>query len=214
MGTYLPTIKFKPRPNENVKELKERINEMIGSTIEENFKTVDSSFALENYNYVIAELGNEKLADLYRIMGPFDFGAYNPRDELGDQASPKDRDDKDGQSDGEESDSDKVFMQDFWDTRRSGARYRGELLGESKRPHGVGIKVFGKSSMYEGYFKDGACHGLGRGITSTGECYQGMFEEDEMTGQGMFYWPDGRIYEGEFYGGRKVGRGRIFWPNG
>merc|ERR1711998_341369 len=132
-----------------------------------------------------------KLAKIYTIMGPLDYGSYTPADD-GTEASVRvggDRDGEDGKSDN--SDEEKTFMQEYFEARKSGAMYKGELNGETRRPHGVGIKIFNKTSLYEGYFKDGTCHGAGRGITSNGECYQGMFDEDEMTGSGMFYWPDG-----------------------
>ena len=72
-------------------------------------------------------------------------------------------------------------MEYNWVNRRSGAKYRGEVLMSNRRPEGKGIKVFQShkgTSLYEGYFNDGMCHGIGRGITSKGEIYQGTFHED------------------------------------
>ena len=60
-----------------------------------------------------------------------------------------------------------------WLKRRSGAEFRGEINQDSKRPDGMGIKIFGGTSLYEGFYADGVCSGLGRGITSKGEVYQG-----------------------------------------
>ena len=60
--------------------------------------------------------------------------------------------------------------------------YKGEVSTENRRPDGKGIKIFDKKSLYEGYFRNGACHGYGRAIASTGEVYEGMFNEDAMDG--------------------------------
>ena len=208
LGTFLPSMKFKPKPNETPKDMRARIKDLIDTSIAENFKEIDNSFSLDNYNFVTAELGNEKIANVYRVLGPFDYGSYDRKKEMADERG--DNDDDESKEDSDDDDR-KAYLQDYWDTRRSGAQFRGEVMSESKRPHGMGIKVFNKNSLYEGYFKDGTCHGAGRGITSNGECYQGMFEDDEMNGLGMFYWPDGRIYEGDFLGGKKQGKGRMFW---
>lgn len=73
----------------------------------------------------------------------------------------------------DEDEDDKRYLDMTWQKRRSGAEFRGEINQDSKRPDGMGIKIYGGTSMYEGFFVDGCCHGLGRGITSKGEVYQG-----------------------------------------
>ena len=145
------------------------INEMVNTQIAQNIKPVDNSFAMENYTYVTEELGNEKIAEIYRILGPLDynFSFSNPEE---DESPLKKK--GDGDSDEEASEEEeKRILQDYYDQRRSGAMYRGEILQDTKRPDGVGIKIHHQRALYEGHFKDGACHGFGRGITSKGEVF-------------------------------------------
>lgn len=73
-----------------------------------------------------------------------------------------------------------------FDSRKSGAIYRGQINLESTKADGIGIKIFPNCSIFEGQFCDGKINGFGRGITSRGELYQGMFIQDAMHGEGLF----------------------------
>jgi hypothetical protein len=69
-------------------------------------------------------------------------------------------------------------MQADFQTRRSGAIYRGQCKIINGRPDGIGLKIFNGSSLYEGFFDNGQCNGTGRAISSKGEIYQGEFKTD------------------------------------
>jgi len=140
-------------------------------------------------------------------LGPFDYNQYQEEEE--DQVKLVAESEA-----GSEQLEDGRTMQLDWETRRSGAQYRGEIAMYNRRPDGRGIKVYQGKSLYEGYFSNGMCNGWGRGITSAGEVYQGGFAEDQMEGKGFFHWPDGRIFEGEYLGGKKHGKGKFFEANG
>lgn len=212
MGTYLPSVHLKFEKDEDMADAADRIRHQMTTLMAKNLSPVDQEFSMENYKYVTEEMGNDVIAAIYKTLGPFDYSAFDEKANNADEEAPN----LSQRSGSNMSDimNDTRVPQDHWEPRKSGAMFRGWINESTKRPDGVGIKVHKKSSMYEGYFKDGLCHGLGRGITSRGEVYQGMFDCDEMDGFGMFYWPDGRIYEGMFEGGKKMGEGRYFWPNG
>lgn len=133
------------------------------------------------------------MKDIYRKLGPFDHFEHYDKDE--------------------NIETDRVLEMQF-DTRKSGAMYRGQISADTARPDGMGIKIFPNNSVFEGHFDDGKINGWGRGITSRGEIYQGPFENDVMQGEGLFQWPDGRLYYGKFDGGKKHGPGIYMWANG
>ena len=62
---------------------------------------VDHSFGLSNYNYVMENISEQVVKDVYRSLGPFDHYEYKEDDETG-------------------MDSQREMQLDF-DTRRSGA---------------------------------------------------------------------------------------------
>ena len=133
-----------------------------------NLTPVDQEFSMENYKYVTEEMGNDVITSIYKTLGPFDFSAFDEKtNQDEDNASHSQR----SSSNMSECLNETRVPQDHWEPRKSGAMFRGSINESTKRPDGVGIKVHKKSSMYEGYFKDGLCHGLGRGITSRGEVY-------------------------------------------
>ena len=139
------------------------------------------------------EVTDKTVRDIYKVLGPFDhFAGRDPDDDL---------------------DSQRMLKTDF-ETRRSGASYRGQVNIENFRPDGMGFKVYPNNSMFEGFFEEGQINGLGRGITSRGEVYQGPFVYDIMEGEGLFQWPDGRLFFGNFHNGKKQGMGTYLWPNG
>lgn len=168
---------------------------------------MDNSFSLDNFSYATVEMANDKIGEIYKMLGPFDYSQY---EEVVDEESIVPPSGSSSDVGGE----DKRETQLYWESRKSGAQYRGDINIDTKRPDGKGFKVFQGKSLYEGFFKDGMCHGFGRGITGKGEVYQGGFNEDQMDGNGFFYWPDGRIYEGDWVGGKRHGKGKYFWPNG
>jgi len=58
-----------------------------------------------------------------------------------------------------------------FDTRKSGAMYKGQLSSATQKSDGMGFKVYPNNSIFEGNFEDGQINGLGRGITARGEVY-------------------------------------------
>lgn len=139
--------------NDITVDLRERINGFI--------KKVDHSFGLSNYNYILEKMKDERVKDIYRTLGPFDhWEHYNADDDMGEERS----------------------MTLEFDKRKSGAAYRGQVHVDTLRPDGFGIKIYPKSSVFEGRFSDGKIYGWGRGITSRGEIYQGPFNNDMMHG--------------------------------
>jgi hypothetical protein len=133
-------------------------------------KPVDNHFSLECFNYATTELGNENIARIYNLLGPFDYSKW--KDEA------LEDDNKPLLSDDEADFAERRMPQEHFEKRRSGAMYRGDVLSANRRPDGKGFKVFNGSSVYEGTFHDGTCHGIGRGITAKGEVYQGDFHND------------------------------------
>ena len=75
MGTYIPAVKLQFKGDDGMQETGLKVKDMIQKTISENVKEIDNSFSMENYVYVTEELGNEKLADAYRVLGPFNYHA-------------------------------------------------------------------------------------------------------------------------------------------
>ena len=78
-------------------DLKERINSYI--------QKIDHGFALKNYMYVIENVKDETVKDIYRSIGPFDHFEHRNVDD----------DDLDTQR----------FLRLDFDKRKSGALYRG-----------------------------------------------------------------------------------------
>ena len=148
---------------------------------------------MDNFEYVVQNVKDEKIADIYRQLGPYDH--YANRDPLADV------------------DINRAMKLDF-DARKSGALYKGQISIASGKPDGYGFKIYPNNSMYEGSFDEGQIHGMGRGVSSKGEVYQGEFAFDQMDGKGLFQWPDGRAYFGQFKEGQKQGKGMFMWPNG
>lgn len=118
----------------------QKIKEDISLKLDEAMILCDSSFAINNYKYITVDLGNQKLAEIYELLGPFDYSTYNPDD---DQADLLDED---------REEEERRVWQEHFQQRRSGAQYRGELETEFYRPDGKGFKVFEGKSVYEGYF--------------------------------------------------------------
>lgn len=67
-------------------------------------------------------------------------------------------------------DTQRQMRMDF-ETRKSGAMYRGQINQENSKPDGIGFKVYPNNAMFEGFFEEGQINGFGRGITSRGEVY-------------------------------------------
>ena len=54
----------------------ERIQHDIKAKLESYVIECDNKFSLDNFEYVTKELGNQKLSDIYQMLGPFDYSAY------------------------------------------------------------------------------------------------------------------------------------------
>ena len=107
-------------------DLRERLNSYIAK--------VDHSFALANYEYILANVKDDNIKDIYKTLGPFDhFATHDVDDEM---------------------DTQRTLRLDF-DYRKSGAQYRGQSDMESGKPDGIGFKLYPNNSMFEGYFDGG-----------------------------------------------------------
>lgn len=91
---------------------------------------------------------DERVRDVYKSLGPFDHFEHK-EDDLG---------------------AARVLRMDF-ETRKSGASYRGQISLDSAKPDGMGIKIYPNNSVFEGTFNEGKINGWGRGLTSRGELY-------------------------------------------
>ena len=95
--TYIPTVTMNiPNYDENQR----KIETTLESLINKDLKFVENSFAMENFEYVTNELGNEKIAEIYSLLGPLDFSNYvepkdddSPRGDTGSRATGSDFDD-------------------------------------------------------------------------------------------------------------------------
>lgn len=65
---------------------------------------LDHSFALSNYDYVMTEISDKTIRDIYKVLGPFDHYQHHDCDD--------------------DMDTQRTLRTDF-DHRRSGAQYRG-----------------------------------------------------------------------------------------
>ena len=146
---YLPQTKVilkedkvKKALNEITVDIRERLNGYIVK--------LNHQFALDNYDYVINEVSDKTIQDIYKVLGPFDHYAYHEFD-----------DDLDTQR----------TMKTEFEYRRSGAKYRGQINMDTLKQDGIGFKTYPNGAMFEGFFEEGQIHGYGRGITSRGEVY-------------------------------------------
>ena len=169
LNNYMPKVKLRV---EDYGETIKKIQEDLKLKLDKYLEKVDSTFALENYDYLTKELENPKLKSVYELMGPFDFHQFKEEEDENQEDESSTRQTAEGET------PQKRDLQVHFEPRRSGALYRGEVNLEKNRPDGKGFKIFNKRSTYEGYFKNGVCHGFGRGVTSSGEVYQGIFVDD------------------------------------
>ena len=72
-SVYTPnfTINF-----ENLMDTKDKISSDLKLKLESYFIESDNQFSLKNFDYITQELGNQKLADIYQLLGPFDYSKY------------------------------------------------------------------------------------------------------------------------------------------
>jgi hypothetical protein len=156
MSNYMPTYKLNKM--DDIPEVTKQINKQITEKQAFYLEQIDHTLAISNFNHITKELGKTKIGAIYNMLGPFDFFQQEPKKN-------KSKDDDEFEEDN------KRCLEMDWIKRRSGAEFRGEMNQETKRPDGMGIKIFDGTSLYEGYYKDGCCDGYGRGITSKGEVY-------------------------------------------
>lgn len=55
-------------------DLRERINSFV--------EKIDHTFALDNYKYVMEQIADENIKDIYRKLGPFDHFEHRDPDEM------------------------------------------------------------------------------------------------------------------------------------
>lgn len=58
-----------------------------------------------------------------------------------------------------------------FESRKSGAIFRGQTSLATQKPDGYGFKAYPNNSIFEGFFIEGQINGYGRGITARGEVY-------------------------------------------
>ena len=108
-------------------ELKERFQSLV--------EKIDHSFSLENFKYVVENITDPVIKDIYRQLGPFDHFEHRDPEEM-------------------EMDAQRGLRLDF-DERKSGAKYRGQINEQTCRPDGYGFKVYPNNALFEGYFAEG-----------------------------------------------------------
>lgn len=82
--------KYSIKGTEDIKSIKEKIRIDIQTKIDAQIVEVDNEFSIENFEYVTSKMTNEKIANIYQMLGPFDFSAYEaPKDELEEPTSGK-----------------------------------------------------------------------------------------------------------------------------
>ena len=99
-----------------------------------------------------------------------------------------------------------------------GSIYNGELM--NGKPHGKGLITFGSDApdikTYEGDFFNGMAHG--KGVTTyhpeQNGSHFGLYENGYRQGKGTSTWPDGSIYEGNFDRDKFHGLGKYTSPSG
>jgi len=123
-------------------DLRERMNGYI--------IRLNHEFALDNYNYVMENISDKTIRDIYKVLGPFDHYAHHEADD--------------------DLDTQRVLKTEF-ESRRSGAMFRGQLSADTFKPDGIGFKVYPNNAIFGGFFEEGQINGYGRGITSRGEVY-------------------------------------------
>ena len=96
-------------------------------------------------------VNDQVIKDIYLKLGPFDHFEQKDPDET-------------------EADRSIVLRLDF-DTRKSGALYRGQLNELTSKPDGYGFKIYPNNAVFEGSFAEGQINGWGRGITPQGEVF-------------------------------------------
>ena len=53
-----------------------KIKEDLKLRLDKYLLPIDNSFALENYTYATAEMGNEHIKHIYELLGPFDYSKW------------------------------------------------------------------------------------------------------------------------------------------
>lgn len=128
---YLPKTQIKVEDEVKARkditvDLRERLTGYISK--------IDHSFALDNYQFVIDNVHDKVIKDIYRLLGPFDHYEHHDADD--------------------ELDAQRSMSKEF-NFRKSGARYRGQVHIESTKPDGVGFKIYANNSIFEGFFSEG-----------------------------------------------------------
>jgi len=123
-------------------DLRERLNGYIIKLSHE--------FALSNYDYVMDNVRDKVVQDIYKVLGPFDHFLHHEADD--------------------DMDTQRQLKMDF-DPRKSGAQFRGQISMETLKPDGMGFKVYPSNALFEGYLEEGQINGFGRAISSRGEVY-------------------------------------------
>lgn len=81
MGTYLPCNRLKFDKDMSLDDMIPQIQDSLEKLINKNFEDVDQEFAFENYKYIMEEVQNPNLKNIYKLLGPFDFSHYNEKAE-------------------------------------------------------------------------------------------------------------------------------------
>ena len=73
---YMPEYTLKNV--DDIEKVKTSIRNTLTEKLKENIDSIDNSFSLENFEYATKEMGNQTVADIYTMLGPFDFSQYKP----------------------------------------------------------------------------------------------------------------------------------------
>ena len=61
---------------EDIDDTTKRIQEAVKKQLSENLEIVDNTFSLENLDYVQNELANDKIREIYQLLGPVDYNLF------------------------------------------------------------------------------------------------------------------------------------------
>ena len=92
--------------------------------------------------------------------------------------------------------------------------YYGELLKDTKKPHGKGIILYKSGGKYIGFSNNGKINGYGVLLYKDGEKYKGYWKNDQRDGYGEYLYLNGEIYKGYFKKNKRNGYGIGYYLNG
>lgn len=74
-GIYSPKYNLK---FSDFSDMQDKLKTFLKQKLDALIVETDSRFSLENFSYVQEELGNQKIADIYNLLGPFNYENQKP----------------------------------------------------------------------------------------------------------------------------------------